>query len=92
MNDVPPDPPHAAPTITFYRAIPESFEPMRADRAALGVIPTAAFQYCEALTSASAFGWGFSDGPREKLSADARTSPGGYRSYHFWHSGFRGGK
>lgn len=47
----------AEPIITFYRAIPESFEPMRADRSALGVIPTAAFQYCEALTSASAFGW-----------------------------------
>ena len=46
-----------APTITFYRAVPEAFEPMRADRAALGIIPTAAFQYCEALTSASAFGW-----------------------------------
>jgi hypothetical protein len=46
-----------APVVTFYRAIPESFEPMRADRSALGVIPTAAFQYCEALTSASAFGW-----------------------------------
>jgi hypothetical protein len=43
--------------VTFYRAIPESFEPMRADRGALGVIPTAAFQYCEALTSASSFGW-----------------------------------
>ena len=47
----------AEPTVTFYRAIPQSFEPMRADRSALGVIPTAAFQYCEALTSASAFGW-----------------------------------
>jgi hypothetical protein len=45
------------PIVTFYRAIPESIEPMRADRSALGVIPTAAFQYCEALTSASAFGW-----------------------------------
>ena len=45
------------PIATFYRAIPESFAPMRADRSALGVIPTAAFQYCEALTSASAFGW-----------------------------------
>jgi Family of unknown function (DUF6065) len=45
------------PIVTFYRAIPESLEPMRADRSALGVIPTAAFQYCEALTSASAFGW-----------------------------------
>ena len=47
----------SAPIVTFYRAIPESFAPMRADRGALGVIPTAAFQYCEALTSASAFGW-----------------------------------
>jgi len=47
----------SAPIVTFYRAIPESFAPMRADRGALGVIPTAAFQYCEALTSASACGW-----------------------------------
>jgi len=47
----------AEPLVTFFRAIPESFAPMRADRGALGVIPTAAFQYCEALTSASAFGW-----------------------------------
>ena len=45
------------PIVTFYRAIPEGFEPMRADRSALGVIPTGAFQYCEALTTASAFGW-----------------------------------
>jgi hypothetical protein len=45
------------PVVTFYRAIPESFAPLRADRSALGVIPAGAFQYCEALTSASAFGW-----------------------------------
>jgi hypothetical protein len=45
------------PVVSFYRAVPESFEPMRADRSALGVIPTAAFQYCEALTSASAYGF-----------------------------------
>lgn len=31
--------------------------PMRADRAALGTLPVAALQYCEAITSASAFGW-----------------------------------
>jgi Family of unknown function (DUF6065) len=43
--------------IAFYRALPDSLLPVRADRGALGVIPTAAFQYCEALTSASAFGW-----------------------------------
>ena len=43
--------------ISFYRALPAATLPVRADRAALDVIPTAAFQYCEALTSASAFGW-----------------------------------
>ncbi len=37
-------------------------------------------------------GWEFGTPPRENLPADVRSSPGGYRSYHFWHSGFRGGK
>ena len=45
------------PLVTFYRAIPEGRNPIRADRSALGTIPAAAFQYCEAVTSASAFGW-----------------------------------
>jgi hypothetical protein len=57
MTDTSKDAAGDAPIVTFYRAIPESFEPMRADRGALGVVPTAAFQYCEALTSASSFGW-----------------------------------
>src|SRR5882724_1643309 len=57
MTDASANPSSVEPLVTFYRAIPESFAPMRADRGALGVIPTAAFQYCEALTSASAFGW-----------------------------------
>jgi hypothetical protein len=43
--------------ISFYRAVPGAYPPMRADRGALGILPTAAFQYCEAVTSASAFGW-----------------------------------
>src|SRR5258708_20525527 len=47
----------ADPIISFYRAIPQSHAPMRADRGALGVLPTAAFQYCEAITSPSSFGW-----------------------------------
>ena len=34
----------------------------------------------------------FSDTTREILPADARQSPGGYRSLHFWHFGYRGGK
>jgi len=29
---------------------------------------------------------------RDQVPASARTSPGGYRSYHFWHSGYHGGK
>jgi hypothetical protein len=28
----------------------------------------------------------------EEVPASVRTSPGGYRSYHFWHSGYHGGK
>lgn len=29
---------------------------------------------------------------RESVPAGIRSSPGGYRSFHFWHSGFHGGK
>ena len=28
----------------------------------------------------------------ERIPPDVRSSPGGYRSFHFWHSGYRGGK
>ena len=45
------------PLLTFYKAYPASLPAMRADRSALGTIPTQAYQYCEALTTASAFGW-----------------------------------
>jgi hypothetical protein len=34
----------------------------------------------------------FGDPAREQIPADARQSPGGYRSFHFWHSGYHGGK
>jgi hypothetical protein len=41
----------------------------------------------------SAFqGWEFGTSRREVLPADVRNSPGGYRSFHFWHTGFHGGK
>ncbi len=43
--------------VSFYRLLAEGREPIRADRSALGVLPTAAFQYCEAISVASAFGW-----------------------------------
>ena len=29
---------------------------------------------------------------RAQIPASVRSSPGGYRSYHFWHTGFHGGK
>jgi hypothetical protein len=47
----------SAPIVTFFRLVPECPLPMRADRAATGTIPTRAFRYCEAMTSAAAFGW-----------------------------------
>jgi hypothetical protein len=34
----------------------------------------------------------FGDESRQIVPADVRQSPGGYRSFHFWHSGYRGGK
>ncbi len=37
-------------------------------------------------------GWEIGMSRRQVLSADVRNSPGGYRSFHFWHSGYRGGK
>jgi len=29
---------------------------------------------------------------RDEVPATVRSSPGGYRSFHFWHSGYHGGK
>jgi hypothetical protein len=29
---------------------------------------------------------------REEVPTSVRSSPGGYRSFHFWHSGYHGGK
>lgn len=43
-------------------------------------------------TLAGVFGWELRDGTSERAPGSARQSPGGYRSYHFWHVGFHGGK
>ena len=37
-------------------------------------------------------GWELSTSSRQFVPADVRNSPGGYRSFHFWHSGYHGGK
>ena len=46
-----------APAVTFYTAIPGCRTPMRADPSVLGTLPVRGFQYCEALRTASSFGW-----------------------------------
>lgn len=45
------------PVIRFHQMYPDALQPMRADRSALGSLPTQAYQYCEAVTTASAYGW-----------------------------------
>ncbi len=37
-------------------------------------------------------GFEFDAPAREEVPASVRASPGGYRTYHFWHSGYHGGK
>jgi hypothetical protein len=41
----------------FYRVVPTARPPARADRAGGGTLPTRATRYCEALTTATGFGW-----------------------------------
>lgn len=45
------------PTLTFIQAYPNAIPPMRADKAASGVLPTIAFRHCEPVRTASSFGW-----------------------------------
>ena len=46
-----------APLVEFFQLVSTARPPRRADRAVGGIIPTRAFRYCEAITSASGFGW-----------------------------------
>src|SRR5215216_2226768 len=45
------------PLVEFFQLVPNANEPRRADKSVGGVIPARALRYCEALTTASAFGW-----------------------------------
>jgi hypothetical protein len=48
---------------------------------------------CLALYAVLAFtGWELGTPGRERIPVDVRNSPGGYRSFHFWHAGYHGGK
>jgi hypothetical protein len=46
-----------APIVHFHRLIEEARPPQRADRSAIGTLPTRAYRYCEAVRSATGFGW-----------------------------------
>jgi hypothetical protein len=43
--------------LQFLQALKTARPPMRADRSAAGTMPTRAFRYCEAMTSAAGFGY-----------------------------------
>jgi hypothetical protein len=45
------------PIVEFFQLVPNARPPRRADRAVGGTIPARALRYCEAITSASGFGW-----------------------------------
>jgi hypothetical protein len=45
------------PLVEFFQLVPSAAPPRRADKSVGGVIPARALRYCEAITSASAFGW-----------------------------------
>ncbi len=46
-----------APLVRFHQLIEGGLAPQCADRSAGGLLPTRAFRFCEAITTASAFGW-----------------------------------
>jgi hypothetical protein len=48
--------PENAPLIEFFWLVSNGRPPQKADRSVGGTIPTRAFRYCEAMTSASGFG------------------------------------
>ena len=43
--------------VRFFRLIGQGRPPQRADRSAAGTLPTRAYRYCDAVTTASGFGW-----------------------------------
>ena len=54
--------------------------------AALGLLAILAY------SGVTFLGYELGNPDRAFIPADVRQSPGGYRSFHFWHSGYRGGK
>ena len=48
---------HSESRLRFHRLIEHARAPQRADRAAAGTLPTRAYRYCDAVTSAAGYGW-----------------------------------
>lgn len=46
-----------SPVVRFHRVLPGAIFPMAGDKSALGSMPAAAHQFCEAMRTASSFGW-----------------------------------
>ena len=45
------------PIVEFYRLVPQGRPPKRAERSAAGYLPSRAMRYCDALTSATGYGY-----------------------------------
>lgn len=64
--------------------------PRRAIRSVLAAL--VAFGICGGYTAMAYTQKEMGEPEREEIPASVRSSPGGYRSYHFWHTGYHGGK
>jgi Family of unknown function (DUF6065) len=53
ITDLPLD----GPLVEFFQLVPDGFPPRRADKSVGGLIPARALRYCQAMTTASAFGY-----------------------------------
>ena len=49
--------PEDSPLVEFFQLVPTENSPRRADKSVGGAIPARALRYCEAITTASGFGW-----------------------------------
>lgn len=49
--------PENSSVVTFHKISPGAISPMQGEKSALGSMPAAAHQFCEALRAASSFGW-----------------------------------
>jgi hypothetical protein len=45
-----------------------------------------------AYLAAGMLGWDLPTTEQATVPATVRTAPGGYRTFHFWHTGYHGGK